>query len=379
MAAPSLSQFDTLSLHAGPAARPAPRAPAPRPSTQPPPSCSATPTMPRRCSTWSARGMSTRASPIQPTRCSKSASPHSKAASERSPPPAARPRCTLRRDARRGRLPHRLLPLAVRRLAQSSAVHPKALRHRNHLRRPARSRRLAQRDPARTRGCCSPRRWAIPGSTCSTSRRSRDRARRRAAAAARLDLHHPLPDAALRARRRPALPLGDQVPRRSRHRHRRLAGGRRQLRLGSLGKISRADRALRGIPRDGLPGGVHRRRFPAARAARGPARFRRVHEPDHRLPDPSGRRDTPRAHGAARREHAQGRRVPGRSRGGRVGRPSRSCPRTPTTSWRRHCCRAEQAPCSPSASRADALPAARSSRRCGFSRTSPTSETPSRW
>ena len=40
----------------------------------------------------------------------------------------------------------------------------------------------------------------------------RARARGRAAAAGRFDVHHAVPDAAVRARRRPGVPLGDQVP-----------------------------------------------------------------------------------------------------------------------------------------------------------------------
>ena len=62
----------------------------------------------------------------------------------------------------------------------------------------------------------------------------RRRARPRASPAAprRLDLHDALADAAVRARRRPALPLGDQVPLRPRHRHRRRPRRQRQLRLG---------------------------------------------------------------------------------------------------------------------------------------------------
>ena len=61
---------------------------------------------------------------------------------------------------------------AVRRLAQPAALHAGALRHRHHLRQAGRHRRLARRDPARTPGCCSARRWATPGWTCSTSRPS---------------------------------------------------------------------------------------------------------------------------------------------------------------------------------------------------------------
>ncbi len=63
------------------------------------------------------------------------------------------------------------------------------------------------------------------------ARRRRSRTSRRAAAGGR-DLHHAVADAAVRARRRHRLPLGDQVPRRPRHRHRRRAGGCRHVRLG---------------------------------------------------------------------------------------------------------------------------------------------------
>ena len=54
----------------------------------------------------------------------------------------------------------------------------------------------------------------------------------KAAAAAGFDVHHAVPDAALRARRGPALPLRHQVSRRSRHRDRRSAGRRRHASTG---------------------------------------------------------------------------------------------------------------------------------------------------
>jgi O-acetylhomoserine (thiol)-lyase len=57
--------------------------------------------------------------------------------------------------------------------------------------------------------------------------------------------------------------------------------------------LPRAERALRRLPRHGVQRGKHRRRLPAARAARGPARLRRLHEPAHRLADPAGHRDLP--------------------------------------------------------------------------------------
>jgi hypothetical protein len=60
------------------------------------------------------------------------------------------------------------------------------------------------------------------------------------AAARRFHVHDALPDAAIRARRRPDLSLRDEISRRPRRRDRRRAGRRRQLRLGGFGQISRA-------------------------------------------------------------------------------------------------------------------------------------------
>ena len=96
MAAPKSLGFDTLSLHAGQQPDPRHRRARDADLSDHLVSYSKTPTTPPRCSTWNARATSIRASPIRPTRCWKSASPRSKAASARSPPPAARPRCTWR-------------------------------------------------------------------------------------------------------------------------------------------------------------------------------------------------------------------------------------------------------------------------------------------
>ena len=109
------------------------------------------------------------------------------------------------RDHRRRRLAHRLLGRALRRLAQSAALHAAALRRRDHLRRSARSRCLARRDPAQHQGAV--RRDAGQ----SGARRARhpdgrgDRARARPAADGRFDLHHAVSAEALRSRRRPAV------------------------------------------------------------------------------------------------------------------------------------------------------------------------------
>ena len=82
----------------------------------------------------------------------------------------------------------------------------------------------------------------------------------------------------------------------------------------ATGRFTELTERLRRLPRHGLQRGEHRRRVPAARAPRGPARLRRQHEPAHRLADPAGPRDAAAADGAPRREHAQGRRLPRRPR-----------------------------------------------------------------
>ena len=123
---------------------------------------------------------------------------------------------------------------ALRRLAQPA----RTTRCRASASRPPSSTRAtstpgAPRSGPR-RGCCSARRSAIPASTCSTFR-----------AVARLAHEHGLPllvdstfttpwlMTAVRARRRPRLPLGDQVPRRPRRRDRRRAGRRRHASTGT--------------------------------------------------------------------------------------------------------------------------------------------------
>src|SRR5439155_449484 len=182
--------------------------------------------------------------------------------------------------------------------------------HRNHVREPARSRRLEGGDPA---GHEAPLRRDARQPGTGRARHflgRRDCARSEAAAPGGCHLHHALPAEALRPRRRPRLSLGHEVPRRARRRDRWSAGGRRHVRLGSLGKISGADRALRGLPRHGFPGGVHRGGVPPARPARRPAGLRRLHEPGHRLSDPPRNRDAALAHEQARGEHAQGDRFP---------------------------------------------------------------------
>ncbi len=96
------------------------------------------------------------------------------------------------------------------------------------------------------------------------------------------------------------------------------------VRLGRVGTLPRTGAALQRLSRHGVQRGKQRRRLPAARAPRGPARLRRLHEPAHRLADPARHRDAAAAHGAACREHAQGRRLPRRARDGRPRRLPRA-------------------------------------------------------
>jgi O-acetylhomoserine (thiol)-lyase len=56
------------------------------------------------------------------------------------------------------------------------------------------------------------------------------------------------------------------------------------------------------LPRHGVRRGKQRRRVPAARAPRGPARLRRLHEPAHRVAGAAGHRDLAAADGPPRRE-----------------------------------------------------------------------------
>ena len=104
---------------------------------------------PPRCSTWSARATSTAASRIRPTPCSRSASPRSKAASARSPPPAARRRCTWRSPRIAGAGSHIVASSALYG-GSHNLLHYTLSRFgiETTLRQARRHRRLARRDPA---------------------------------------------------------------------------------------------------------------------------------------------------------------------------------------------------------------------------------------
>ena len=131
------------------------------------------------------------------------------------------------------------------------------------------------------------------------------------------------------------------------------------------GKFAELTAGLRRLPQHGVQRGEHGRRLPAARAARRPARLRRLDEPAHGLADPAGHRDAAAAHGAPHRQHAEGGGVPGRASLRRARRPSAAriasqpCAGAEAAA---HGARA-RARCSASTSRATASRARSSSRR----------------
>src|SRR5207245_1115248 len=79
------------------------------------------------------------------------------------------------------------------------------------------------------------------------------------------------------------------------------------------------DRAVCRVSRHRFRRGVRSPGLHHAGARRRPARFRRLHEPDQRLPHPAGGRDAARPHGAPCREHACGAGVSREERGGFLG------------------------------------------------------------
>ena len=239
----------------------------------------------------------------------------SKAASARSPWRAARPRCICHRHADgRGRA-HRRVARALRRLAQSARLHAAALRHR---RRPS-SIRATSTPGARRSG---PQTRLLFGETLGNPgldvldipRVAALAHEHGAAAARRLDLHDALSDAAVRARRRPRATI-----------RRRSSCPGHGVVIGGLlvdgghfdwdAPVVREDsptltEPYARLPRHGVRRRIDDRRVPAARAARGHPRLRRLHGADDRVPDPAGHRDAADAHAAPRRQHAADRRLP---------------------------------------------------------------------
>ena len=205
--------------------------------------------MRRRCSTWSARATSIRASPTRPARCSRSGSARWKAASARSRWRAGRPRCTWRSSRSLGAGSHivasrslyggshNLLDFTLPRFGiETSFVDPRDLDAWRAAIRPETRLLFGE-----TLGNPGPRGARHPAHRGA-------RARARPAAARRFDVHDAVSDAAVRARRGPGLSLGDQISFRPRRGHRRPAGRRRHASTGTSRQsrqVPDADRALR--------------------------------------------------------------------------------------------------------------------------------------
>ena len=336
-----------------------------------------------RCSTWSGRDTSTRAFPIRPARCSRSGSPRSKAASARSRRRADRRRCTSRSPRCSGAGAH---------IVASRALYGGSHNLLDYTlpRFGIETTFVAPRDVDAWRAAIRPNTRLLFGETLGNPGLDVLDVPR----VADLAHEHGLPllvDSTfttpylmqpVRPRRRSRLPLRDEIPVRPRHRHRRPPRRFRALRLGrSRGarEVPDADRTVRGLPRHGVRRGVDDRRLPAAGAARGHPRLRRVHVAVHGVRDPAGHRDAAAANGAPCRERAQGRGVSRRPSAGGSRRLS-GAPRAPRPRARAAAAAAGlRRRSSASTSRARARRAGNSSRRWRSSRTSPTSATRNRW
>ena len=144
-------------------------------------------------------------------------------------------------------------------------------------------------------------------------------------------------------------------------------------------QVPRNDGAVQGLPRSPLLRVLRRLRLAAEVPGGDAARLRPDHGAVHRLADADRAGDAPRAHGAARRERAEGGRVPGGAPGRGVRRLPRPARPIATTRSRANTCPRARAPSSPSGSGAAARPAGGSSSRSSCSATLPTSATRSRW
>ena len=146
------------------------------------------------------------------------------------------------RHAPRRGAAHRGVAIALRRIAQPARLHAAAVRRDDHLRRSARPRRMARRDTSRDATAVrrDPRQSRARGARHPARIRARTRAR--PAAARRLHVHHALPHASVRARRRSRVPFRDQVPVGAWRGHRRRAGRRGHVRLGRGSRLAASSR-----------------------------------------------------------------------------------------------------------------------------------------
>ena len=222
---------------------------------------------------------------------------------------------------RRGRRPHRGQPVPLRRHVQPAEVHAarSSASRRTFVEDPDDARGVAGRRPAEHQGCSSARPSPTRRRRSSTSRAS-PASPTRSACRSIVDntiatpyLH---PPAGVGRRRRH--PLGDQVPRRPRHVHRRRHRRRRDVRLRQgPGEVPELQHARGELPRAGVRPRPRRGRDPRGQPRVHPqgarpaaARPRRGDLAVQRVPHRAGRRDAVAAHRAAHRERPQGRRVP---------------------------------------------------------------------
>ena len=263
--------------------------------------------------------------------------------------------------------PHRRVARALRRLAQPARLHAAALRRRDDVRRSARHRRMARAPSGPRPASCSARRSAIRASTCSTSRAWRS-SRTSTDCRSWSMRRSPRPTCM-----QPFAHGADLVF----HSATKFLSGHGVVIGGLLvdsgqfdwdgpkarGKFPTLTEPYAGFHDMVFTRGIHDRRIPAARAARGHPGLRRVHGAVHGVPDPAGDRDAAAADGAPRRQRAPRRRVSRRAPDG--GRRRLSGAPGPSGSRARGeaACPEAAARCSASTSRARARRAASSSRR----------------
>ena len=348
-------------------------------------SSSRTPTTRRRSSTWSARATSIRASPTRPCAVLEERIAALEGGVGAIATASGQAALHLAIVTLLGAGSHIVASrVALRRLAQPARLHAAALRHRHDVRRSARHRRLARGDPAADAAAVRRDARQSAASTCSTFRASRQLAH-----------EHGLPllvDSTFTTPwlMRPFEHGADLVF----HSATKFLSGHGVVIGGAAGRFRAASTGRQAAARGKFPTltepyagfhdmvfsrGVDDRGVPAARAPRGHPRLRRLHGAVHRVPDPAGHRDAAAAHGAPRREHARGRRVPARrTRWSRdVGypelpdHPDHALAQTAAAARLRR--RVQLRPRGHARRRGGA-----SSRRCASSRTSPTSATRNR-
>ena len=259
---------------------------------------------PRRCSTWSAPATSIRASPTRPSPCWRSASPRSKAASAPSATASGQAALHLAIATLMGAGSHIVASSALYGGSVNLLTpHPAALRHHHQLRAAARSRRLQPAIRPETRLVFAET-IGNPGLEVLDLEAVAEVAHEAGTAAA--DRFRPSPRPISTGPSSMA-PTSSCIPRPNGWAAMASPSAAcSSTAAASTGKHRRQvpdpDRALCRLSRHRLRRGVRPAGLHHARPGRGPARFRRLHEPGQRLPHPAGRRDPAAAHGAPRRQ-----------------------------------------------------------------------------